>query len=117
MGELSEAKLGIVRRLIEQAPDSAVRNLLRALAADGPHDASLTLVQQLLEAEFDRPQRTQRRARADRTAVRPFWTDQRTEVSQPHARADLEGAETGGAGSGRGGQGLRGEPAHRRYRA
>jgi hypothetical protein len=51
MGQLSEAKLGIVRRLIEQSPDSAVRNLLRALGADGPHDASLTLVQQLLEAE------------------------------------------------------------------
>ncbi len=51
MVQLSEARLGIVRRLIEQAPDSAVRNLLRALAADGPHDASLTRVQRLLEAE------------------------------------------------------------------
>ncbi|HXQ14922.1 MAG TPA: hypothetical protein VN814_09910 [Caulobacteraceae bacterium] len=51
MGQLSEAKLGIVRRLIEQAPDSAVRNLLRALGADGPHDAGLTRVQQMLEAE------------------------------------------------------------------
>jgi hypothetical protein len=51
MGQLSEAKLGIVRRLIEQAPDSAVRNLLRTLGADGPHDAGLTRVQQLLEAE------------------------------------------------------------------
>jgi len=51
MAQLSDAKLGIVRRLIEQAPDSAVRNLLRTLAADGPHDASLTRVQQLLEAE------------------------------------------------------------------
>lgn len=51
MGHLSEAKLGIVGRLIEQAPDNAVRNLLRALAADGPHDESLTRVQQLLERE------------------------------------------------------------------
>jgi hypothetical protein len=51
MGQLSEAKLSIVKGLIEQAPDSAVRNLLLALAADGPHDASLTRVQQLLEAE------------------------------------------------------------------
>ena len=51
MAQLSDAKLGIVRRLIEQAPDSAVRNLLRTLAADGPHDASLTRVQLLLEAE------------------------------------------------------------------
>ena len=51
MGQLSEAKLSIVRRLIEQAPDAAVRNLLRALKADGPHDASLTRVQTLLEIE------------------------------------------------------------------
>ena len=51
MGQLSEAKFGIVRDLIEQAPDTAVRNLLRALAADGPHDASLTRVQHLLETE------------------------------------------------------------------
>ncbi len=51
MGRLSEAKLGIVRRLIEQAPDTAVRNLLRTLAADGPHDESLTRVQHLLEIE------------------------------------------------------------------
>jgi len=52
MGELSEAKLEIVRRLIEQAPDAVVRNLLRALGADGPHDAGLTRVQQLLEIEW-----------------------------------------------------------------
>ena len=51
MGQLSEAKLDIVRGLIQQAPDTAVRNLLRALAADGPHDASLTRVQHLLEVE------------------------------------------------------------------
>jgi hypothetical protein len=51
MGQLSEAKIGIVRGLLEQAPDAAVRSLLLALTADGPHDASLTRVQQLLEAE------------------------------------------------------------------
>ena len=51
MGRLSEAKLDIVRGLIEQAPDTALRNLLRALAMDGPHDDSLTRVQLLLEIE------------------------------------------------------------------
>ena len=51
MGQLSEAKVGIVKGLIEQAPDTAVRNLLRALGADGPHDAGFTRVQQLLETE------------------------------------------------------------------
>ncbi|HZZ88524.1 MAG TPA: hypothetical protein VFE13_09350 [Caulobacteraceae bacterium] len=53
MNGLSEAKLEVVRRLIEQAPDAAVRNLLRALQADGPHDVGLTRVQQLLEVEAD----------------------------------------------------------------
>jgi hypothetical protein len=51
MERISEAKLAVVRGLIEQAPDKAVRNLLLTLAADGPHDASLTRVQQLLEVE------------------------------------------------------------------
>jgi hypothetical protein len=51
MVRISEAKLAIVRGLIEQAPDTAVRNLLRTLAADGPHDISLTRVQHLLEIE------------------------------------------------------------------
>jgi hypothetical protein len=51
MRQLSEAKLRVVRSLIERAPDSAVRNLLLALAADGPHDDGLTRVQHLLEAE------------------------------------------------------------------
>ncbi len=51
MGQLSEAKVGIVRGLLEQAPDAAVRSLLMALAADGPHDPGLTRIQQLLEAE------------------------------------------------------------------
>jgi len=51
MGQLSETKLGLIRRLIERAPDVVVRNLLLTLAADGPHDDSLTRVQQLLEIE------------------------------------------------------------------
>ena len=51
MVRISEAKLAVVRGLIEQAPDAAVRNLLRTLAADGPHDLGLTRVQHLLEIE------------------------------------------------------------------
>ena len=51
MSQLSEAKLRMVRRLIEQAPDTAVRNLLGSLAADGPHDAGFSRVQRLLEIE------------------------------------------------------------------
>ena len=51
MGQLSETKLGLIRRLIERAPDVVVRNLLLTLAADGPHDDSLTRVQHLLEIE------------------------------------------------------------------
>jgi hypothetical protein len=51
MGQLSETKLDLIRRLIERAPDVVVRNLLLTLAADGPHDDSLTRVQQLLEIE------------------------------------------------------------------
>src|ERR1700761_6041178 len=51
MGQLSETKLDLIGRLIAQAPDVVVRNLLLTLAADGPHDDSLTRVQQLLEIE------------------------------------------------------------------
>jgi hypothetical protein len=51
MGQLSETKLGLIRRLLERAPDVVVRNLLLTLAADGPHDDSLTRVQELLEIE------------------------------------------------------------------
>ena len=53
MGQISEAKLGLVKGLIEQAPDTAIRNLLLALTADGGHDASLTSVQRLVETEAD----------------------------------------------------------------
>jgi len=51
MSQISEAKLGLVKGLVEQAPDGAIRNLLMALSADGGHDAGLTRVQQLVEAE------------------------------------------------------------------
>ena len=53
MGQISEAKLGLVKGLIEQAPDTAIRNLLMALTADGGHDAGLTRVQRLVETEAD----------------------------------------------------------------
>ena len=51
MGQISEAKLALVRGLIERAPDGAVRSLLLALGADGGHDAGLAHVHRLLEAE------------------------------------------------------------------
>jgi len=51
MGQISEAKLGLVRSLIEQAPDAAIRSLLMALSVDGSHDAGLTRVQDLVETE------------------------------------------------------------------
>src|SRR5215469_4955369 len=51
MGQISEAKIELVRRLIEQAPDAAIRNLLLALSADRGHDAGLTRVHHLVEAE------------------------------------------------------------------
>jgi hypothetical protein len=51
MGQISEAKFEIVRGLIEQAPDAAIRNLLLALSADRGHDAGLTRVHHLVEAE------------------------------------------------------------------
>jgi hypothetical protein len=51
MGQISEARLDVVRGLIAQAPDAAVRNLLRALSADGGHDEGLTSIQHLVEAE------------------------------------------------------------------
>lgn len=53
MGQISEAKLGLVKGLIEQAPDAAIRNLLLALTADSGHDAGLTRVQRLVETEAD----------------------------------------------------------------
>jgi hypothetical protein len=51
MGQISETKVALVRGLIEQAPDSAIRNLLLALSADNGHDEGLTRVQHLVEAE------------------------------------------------------------------
>ena len=39
MSQLSEAKISLVKGLIEQAPDMAVQNLLLALRADSRHDA------------------------------------------------------------------------------
>jgi hypothetical protein len=51
MGQISDAKLQLVRGLIELAPDDAVRNLLLALSSDKRHDDGLTRVQELVEAE------------------------------------------------------------------
>ncbi|MBV9995227.1 MAG: hypothetical protein JO127_08435 [Caulobacteraceae bacterium] len=58
MGQISEAKLELVRSLIEQAPDDAVRNLLLALSADGGRDGGLSKVQRMVECEA-----SERRAR------------------------------------------------------
>ncbi|HUO12696.1 MAG TPA: hypothetical protein VMU37_08070 [Caulobacteraceae bacterium] len=51
MGEISDAKVNLVRGLIEKAPDAAVRSLLLALSADRGHDEALTRVQRIVEAE------------------------------------------------------------------
>jgi hypothetical protein len=51
MNQMSEAKLALVKGLIEQAPDVAIQNLLLALRSDRRHDAGLTLVQKMIEAE------------------------------------------------------------------
>jgi hypothetical protein len=51
MTQLSEVKINLVRGLIEQAPDLAIRNLLLALRADGRHDESLSAVQGMVETE------------------------------------------------------------------
>ena len=51
MGQISEAKLQLVRGLIEMAPDSAVRNLLLALSANNGLDEGLTRVPRMVEAE------------------------------------------------------------------
>jgi hypothetical protein len=48
---MSDVKMGMVRGLIEQAPDTAIQSLLAALGADGDHDAGLTAVQYLVETE------------------------------------------------------------------
>ncbi|MFI4975095.1 MAG: hypothetical protein ACHP84_11200 [Caulobacterales bacterium] len=51
MGQAFDSKLAMVRGLIEQAPDSAIRSLQIALSADGGHDAALSRVQQVVEVE------------------------------------------------------------------
>lgn len=53
MGQISDAKLQMVRGLIELAPDNAVRSLLVALGADRRLDAGLARVRTLVEAEAD----------------------------------------------------------------
>ena len=59
MGELSQARMGAVRRLIEQVPDAAIRTLETALAHGARGDSGLTLVQGMVGAEM-----LERRARA-----------------------------------------------------
>jgi hypothetical protein len=51
LSQITESKAQLVKGLIEQAPDSAIRNLLMALSADGGHDEGLTRVQRMVEAE------------------------------------------------------------------
>jgi hypothetical protein len=51
MSQMSGTKLALVRSLIEQAPDTAIQNLLLALTADSRHDDSLTAVQYMVETE------------------------------------------------------------------
>jgi hypothetical protein len=48
---MSDSKLEMVRALIGQAPDSAIRSLLLALSADQGHDGGLSRVHALIEAE------------------------------------------------------------------
>jgi len=51
MSPLSDAKLKIVRTLVEQAPDKAVATLLMALSSDGGLDPGLVAVRGLVEVE------------------------------------------------------------------
>ncbi|HEX7759504.1 MAG TPA: hypothetical protein VF459_08380 [Caulobacteraceae bacterium] len=51
MSALPEAKLKIVRSLVEQAPDKAVATLLAALSADGGLDPGLAAVRVIVELE------------------------------------------------------------------
>lgn len=51
MNPLPEAKLKIVRSLVEQAPDKAVNTLLAALSADGGMDPGLAAVKVIVELE------------------------------------------------------------------
>jgi hypothetical protein len=51
LSQVNDSKAELVRGLIEQAPDSAIRSLLLALSADGRHDEGLNRVQLMVEAE------------------------------------------------------------------
>ncbi|HWA62724.1 MAG TPA: hypothetical protein VG939_15190 [Caulobacteraceae bacterium] len=51
MGELAEAKLKIVRSLVDQAPDKAVSMLLTALSGDMAADSALARVRAVVAAE------------------------------------------------------------------
>lgn len=51
MRQMTESKVEMVRALIGQAPDGAIRSLLLALSADDGHDEGLTRVHELIEAE------------------------------------------------------------------
>lgn len=53
MSHIPEAKLQIVRSLIDQAPDKAVTTLLMALSSDGELDIGLRTVKAIVEAEAD----------------------------------------------------------------
>jgi hypothetical protein len=52
MGELSETRVGAVRRLIEQVPDTAIRSLESALSHSGREDQGIALVQDIVAAEM-----------------------------------------------------------------
>ena len=52
MGELSEIRLGAVRRLIEQVPDGTIRSLEGALAGGGREDRAIAAVHDMLSAEM-----------------------------------------------------------------
>jgi hypothetical protein len=51
MGELAPAKIDLLRRIFDAAPDAVVRDLCQSLSPEGPYDASLSAVRQLLEDE------------------------------------------------------------------
>ena len=51
MGELAATKIATLRMIFDAAPDGVVRDLCHALTPEGPYDASLTVVRELLEAE------------------------------------------------------------------
>lgn len=53
MGQISDAKLQMVRGLIDLAPDSAIRSLLAALGSERGLDPGLSRVRNLVEAEAD----------------------------------------------------------------